>query len=51
MVLLAASLLLLASITLIQRWGNRHERGGDTGLLVMPMSGEDFTKEKDGDDE
>jgi sulfate transport system permease protein len=50
-VLLGASLLLLASITLVQRWGNRHERGGDTGLLVMPPSGEDFTTEKDHDDE
>jgi sulfate transport system permease protein len=49
-VLLVASLLLLSSIALIQRWSNRHERGGDTGLLVMPMSGEDFTKEK-ADDE
>jgi sulfate transport system permease protein len=50
-VLLAASLLLLSSITLIQRWGSRHERGGDSGLLVMPMSGEDFTKEQAADDE
>jgi sulfate transport system permease protein len=50
-VLLAASLLLLASITLIQRWGSRHDRGGDTGLVVMPMSGEDFTKEKEPEDE
>lgn len=50
-VLLVASLLLLSSITLIQRWGSRHERGGDSGLLVMPMSGEDFTKEKGADDE
>jgi len=50
-VLLGASLLLLASITLVQRWGSRHERGGDTGLMVMPVSGEDFTKEKEPDDE
>ncbi len=50
-VLLGASLLLLASITLVQRWGNRHERGTDTGLLVMPMSGEDFTNEKEPDDD
>jgi len=50
-VLLGASLLLLASITLIQRWGSRHERGGDNGLVVMPMSGEDFTKERGNDDE
>ncbi len=46
-VLLVASLLLLSSITLIQRWGSRHERGGDgSGLLLMPPSGEDFTKER-----
>ena len=50
-VLLGASLLLLASITLVQRWGSRHERGGETGLLVMPTSGEDFTAEKEPDDE
>jgi sulfate transport system permease protein len=50
-VLLVASLLLLSSITLIQRWGSRHERGGDTDLLVMPMSGEDFTAEKDAQDD
>jgi sulfate/thiosulfate transport system permease protein len=48
-VLLTASLLLLASITLIQRWGARHERSSDGGLL-MPMSGEDFTAEKPEDD-
>lgn len=45
-VLLAASLLLLAAVTLIQRWGSRHERSSGGGLTVMPMSGEDFTKEK-----
>jgi sulfate transport system permease protein len=50
-VLLGASLLLLASITLIQRWGSRHDRGGNAGLTVMPMSGEDFTKEKESEDE
>jgi sulfate transport system permease protein len=50
-VLLGASLLLLTSITLVQRWGSRHERGGDTGLMVMPLSGEDFTTEKESDDE
>ena len=48
-VLLAASLLLLAAVTLIQRWGSRHERSSGGGLTVMPMSGEDFTKEKDPD--
>jgi hypothetical protein len=48
-VLLAASLLLLAAVTLIQRWGSRHERSSGGGLTVMPMSGEDFTKERDPD--
>ncbi len=50
-VLLVASLVLLASITLIQRWGSRHERGGETGLMVMPISGEDYTKGKEAEDE
>ncbi len=49
-VLLAASLSMLAVISLIQRWGSRHERSGGSGLTVMPMSGEDFTVEG-GDDE
>jgi sulfate transport system permease protein len=49
-VLLAASLLMLAAIGLIQRWGSKHERSGGAGLTAMPMSGEDFTAEG-GDDE
>jgi sulfate transport system permease protein len=48
-VLLVAALLMLAAITLTQRWGNRHERSTGAGLTVMPMSGEDFTKEGNGD--
>jgi sulfate transport system permease protein len=49
-VLLLASLLLLAIVSLIQRWGSRHERSIGGGLTVMPMSGEDFTeREPDGD--
>jgi sulfate transport system permease protein len=48
-VLLAASLVLLAVIGLIQRWGSRHERSTGGGLTVMPMSGEDFTTEGDDD--
>jgi sulfate transport system permease protein len=48
-VLLAASLVLLAVISLIQRWGSRHERSTGGALTVMPMSGEDFT-EKGGED-
>jgi len=52
-VLLIASLILLACITLIQRWGSRHERDGDGGgLTVMPMSGDVIVKKQgDGDDE
>ena len=50
-VLLAASLLLLAAVTLIQRWGSRHERSTGGGLTVMPMSGEDFTKAGDDDED
>jgi sulfate transport system permease protein len=50
-VLLLASLLLLASVTLIQRWGSRHERDGDGGgLTVMPMSGDVVTKKEDGNE-
>jgi len=49
-VLLVASLLLLAVITLIQRWGSRHERSSGGGLTVMPISGENFTA-GEGDDE
>jgi sulfate/thiosulfate transport system permease protein len=50
-VLLAASLLLLAVVTLVQRWGSRHERSNAStgGLTVMPMSGEDFHEEEDDD--
>jgi len=43
-VLLVASLLLLAIVSLIQRWGSRHERSTGGGLTVMPMSGDDFTE-------
>jgi len=51
-VLLLASLALLAVVTLIQRWGSRHERSSAStaGLTVMPMSGEDFTEEEDDDE-
>ncbi|HEY5052281.1 MAG TPA: sulfate ABC transporter permease subunit CysT [Solirubrobacterales bacterium] len=53
-VLLVASLLLLAAISLIQRWSSRHERStsgnAETGLTVMPMSGMSPT-EKEVDDE
>jgi sulfate transport system permease protein len=49
-VLLVASLVLLAVITLIQRWGSRHERSSGGGLTAMPISGENFTS-GGGDDE
>jgi sulfate transport system permease protein len=49
-VLLVASLLLLAVVSLIQRWGGRHERSSSGGLTVMPISGEDFTAEGDDDE-
>jgi len=51
-VLLVASLLLLASITLIQRWGSRHERSsGGGGFTAMPISGDVVSEKKAGDDE
>jgi sulfate transport system permease protein len=50
-VLLAASLLLLGVISLLQRWSSRHERSAGSGLTVMPMSGQDFAKEGDGDED
>jgi sulfate transport system permease protein len=49
-VLLAASLLLLGLISLIQRWSSRHERSSGDGLTLMPLSGEDFTAEGGDDD-
>jgi sulfate transport system permease protein len=49
-VLLAASLVLLGLISLIQRWSGRHERGAESGLTVMPLSGEDFTTGGDDDE-
>jgi sulfate transport system permease protein len=52
MVLLFASLLCLLAISLIQRWGSKHERSTG-GTLVMPMSGEapDGGESEGGDDE
>jgi sulfate transport system permease protein len=50
-VLLLASLLLLAVVTLVQRWSGRHERSGGVGQEAMPMSGDDFTREKDPDED
>jgi sulfate/thiosulfate transport system permease protein len=50
-VLLAASLVLLGLISLIQRWSGRHERGADSGLTVMPLRGEHFTAAGDDDED
>jgi len=51
-VLLLASLVLLALVSLIQRWTSRHERGSSGGLTTMPMSGSEPTGSKEeGDDE
>jgi sulfate transport system permease protein len=49
-VLLVASLLLLASVTLIQRWGSRHERNSGGGLTAIPVSG-DAVATREGDDD
>jgi len=49
-VLLSAALVMLAAITLVQRWGSRHERSSGGGLTLMPMSGADITAEKDDDE-
>jgi sulfate transport system permease protein len=53
-VLLLAAVLMLAVVSLVQRWGSRHERSSAStaGLTVMPMSGEDFHEGgEEGDDE
>jgi sulfate transport system permease protein len=39
-VLLAASLLCLAGVSLIQRWSNRHERSGGGQMIPMPLGGD-----------
>jgi sulfate transport system permease protein len=50
-VLLATSLLLLAAVSLIQRWGSRQQRSTSaTGLIAIPISGEDFTAERGNDE-
>ena len=39
-VLLTASLLLLAAVSLIQRWAARHDRGDvEVGSTIMPNAG------------
>src|SRR3954451_23258466 len=50
-VLLSAALVMLAAITLVQRWGSRHERSGGDGLTVMPISGENFAAGGDSDED
>jgi len=41
-VLLLASLLCLLVVSLIQRWGSRHDRSSGSGVTNMPMSGFPF---------
>jgi sulfate transport system permease protein len=50
-VLLLASVLLLAIVSLAQRWGSRHERSQGAGLTTMPMSGDEPRLPKDDDDD
>jgi len=50
-VLLFASMVVLALVSLIQRWGSRHERSSGGGLTIMPLSGEMPTAAKEDDDE
>jgi sulfate/thiosulfate transport system permease protein len=50
-VLLLASLAMLAVVSLMQRWGSRHERSNGGGLMVMPISGEEPRAGKEADDE
>jgi sulfate transport system permease protein len=50
-VLLLASVLLLAFVSLIQRWGSRHERSSGGGLTTMPMSGDQVLPPEEDDDE
>jgi sulfate transport system permease protein len=50
-VLLAASLVLLAGVTLAQRWGSKHERGESSGTTVMPVSGAEPSTPKEVSDD
>jgi sulfate transport system permease protein len=49
-VLLVAALLMLAVITLIQRWAGRHERISRSGFTVTPMSDGSVAEEEDRDE-
>jgi sulfate transport system permease protein len=50
-VLLLASLALLFVVSMIQRWGSRHERSSGGGLTTMPMSGQMPPSSGEDDDE
>jgi sulfate transport system permease protein len=50
-VLLLASVLLLAIVSLAQRWGSRHERSQGGGLTNMPMSGDMPEAREEAEDE
>ncbi len=50
-VLLAASVLMLVFVSLIQRWGSRHERSSGAGVTNMPMSGFGSSRPEEDDDE
>jgi sulfate transport system permease protein len=50
-VLLGASLLCLAGVSLIQRWTNRHERSTGASLMTMPLSGDEPRAAREDDDE
>jgi sulfate transport system permease protein len=53
-VLLLAALVMLALITLIQRWSSKHDRAqgaGAGGLTATPMSGTDYREKGDDDDQ
>lgn len=50
-VLLGAALVVLAAVSLIQRWGSRHERSTASGLTNMPLAGEPTVVHEENDDE
>lgn len=50
-VLLLASVACLLVVTLVQRWGSRHDRSTGAGLTTMPMSGDEPLVPKEPDDE
>lgn len=53
-VLLLASVAMLAVVSLVQRWGSRHERSTATtagaGVTVMPLSGEEPSPHREDDE-